>query len=539
MKKLLSVLLCFCFVITQAQQTTIHKTITDLENKGTGFRLFNLFATQGIRQTAQLGTYTALQVNRTAISELYTAKPEQIDIDLPVDGTVWQLRFTRSHILSDTKFVLADATGEHTDTTYIPGVFYHGIIKNMAGNSFATASVFNGSIHLFVSHNGKNVQAGPVNDQQLNTTEYGSFSRLPGNNEPFPFDCGTTDGQANNQTIKPALTNPIGAGTGSRMDVYTGRVVRVFFDCSFAYYQHYSSNTATCFNRITTLFNQTALCYANESINTAISQIRVWTSTDPYSHGNRTVGLATFKNSVRNSYTGNLAMLCDWQPTFNSGLADGFGLLCQPWVDADTDGPYIYNDMNYNNTFYNFPVGADAPQTYLMIHEMGHILGSRHTQWCGWSGGPIDNCAAVENGPCTAGPTPSQGTMMSYCCTSSIGIDFNAGFGSQPGNVIRNHINAVSCLSNGASICDSSLYLQGSITNSDYTTFEVSNTITTRNTLSASANVVFDGGRKVDLMPGFLAPQGSLLRVVNEGCGGIYRQGSTNTRFKQAIDNKQ
>ena len=523
MKKIFSIFLCFLYVAAQAQQTAIRQTITNLENKGASFRSFPLFAVQGIRQNEQLGIYTALQLDRTVINTLYAEKPEQIDISLPADGAVWQLRFTRSHILSDTKFIIADATGEHTDTTYVPGVFYHGIIKNVSGNSFATATVFNGSIHLFVSYNGKNVQVGAINDKHPDVNSYGVFNQLPGNNDPVPFTCGTTDNKlstAATTTLYQTLSAQSTA-TGNRLQAYTGRVVRCFFDCSFTYYQHYVT-TAACYNRITTIFNQTALCYANESINMAIAEIRIWTSADPYDHSTRTNGRNSFKDYVRNNYTGNIAMLCDWQGGI-SGIADGFGLLCQPWVNAATPGPYIYNDMNYNNTFYNFPVGADAPQTYLMIHEMGHILGSVHTQNCGWPGGPIDNCAAVE-GSCSPGPTPSQGTMMSYCCTSSIGIDFNAGFGPLPGNVIRNHVNTVACLSNGATICDSSLYLQGSITNSDYTTFEASNTITTRTVLSTAANVVFDGGRKVELMPGFFAPQGSTLQVVNEGCGGFYRQ---------------
>ena len=56
-------------------------------------------------------------------------------------------------------------------------------------------------------------------------------------------------------------------------------------------------------------------------------------------------------------------------------------------------------------------------------HELGHNLGSMHTQWCGWPGGPINNCVDLEEstpGECdsyTNNPTPEIGTIMSYCHT--------------------------------------------------------------------------------------------------------------------------
>ena len=33
---------------------------------------------------------------------------------------------------------------------------------------------------------------------------------------------------------------------------------------------------------------------------------------------------------------------------------------------------------------------------YCFAHELGHNFGANHTQWCGWEGGPIDNCANYE-----------------------------------------------------------------------------------------------------------------------------------------------
>jgi hypothetical protein len=93
------------------------------------------------------------------------------------------------------------------------------------------------------------------------------------------------------------------------------------------------------------------------------------------------------------------------------------------------------------------------------MHEMGHLLGSSHTQWCGWvisTGFPIvygalDNCAPTEpafaNTTCPPGlpPPGGKGTIMSYCNIGGPLVSFNRGFGEQPGNAVRNYIDKNSC----------------------------------------------------------------------------------------------
>ncbi len=79
----------------------------------------------------------------------------------------------------------------------------------------------------------------------------------------------------------------------------------------------------------------------------------------------------------------------------------------------------LTSDMEYNDIpspFYHWNLLCTA-------HELGHNLGSMHTQWCGWPGGPINNCVDLEEstpGECDSyinDPTPQIGTIMSYCHT--------------------------------------------------------------------------------------------------------------------------
>ena len=513
-----TIVLIIVYVLSQnhlnAQTNSpIHNIVMERFSSGLNFEQYDLFNPGANKTAPQLGAYQSLTLNRDILQQLKELQPDQFQLSVPLMNQPVILAFVKSKILDDSiKLVYIDATGEHRALSYDPPVFYHGIIKNNETSS-VTASVTPDAIHISISYKNHNIQISAVNDKALTTTEYGVFENLPGNNAAFPFTCGTNEGGLQQvQDHSPQAPNGV--------QIYGGKVIRCFFDCSYTYFLQNGSTTAT-YNRITTLFNQAALLYANEQVNTSISEIRVWTGPDPYDHSSRVNGLASFKLYVKNSYTGNLAMLCDYTTNTQSGLADAIGGLCVAY-NASINGPYIYNDLNYNNFFVNFPVAADAPQTYLIIHEIGHILGSHHTQWCGWSGGPIDNCFAVE-GSCSAGPTPTQGTMMSYCCiNSSINIDFNAGFGPQPGNTIRSYINGSACIGNGTTVCDSSLYLQGSITNSDYTRFEVSNQIISVTNVASNANVLFDAGKTIFLKPGFIGNAGSIVRVLIEGCGGLY-----------------
>jgi len=73
--------------------------------------------------------------------------------------------------------------------------------------------------------------------------------------------------------------------------------------------------------------------------------------------------------------------------------------------------------------YIELPVPYFFWNIYCLTHELGHNFGAKHTQWCGWPGGPIDNCANLEEmslGECsdyTNDPEPQIGTIMSYCHT--------------------------------------------------------------------------------------------------------------------------
>ncbi|MDF2156996.1 M12 family metallo-peptidase [Algoriphagus sp. CAU 1675] len=218
------------------------------------------------------------------------------------------------------------------------------------------------------------------------------------------------------------------------------KCVELYFETEYDIFQNKGSVSAVEFY-VSSLFNQVAILYENENIGVEISQIFVWTSADPYTATDRPSLLTSFQNT-RTSFNGHLGQLL----TFRIGggrAADGFNGLCNSNVANRLSIAGI------NSSFSTFPTYSNS--VMVITHEFGHLLGSRHTHACVWNGNntAIDGCGAIE-GSCSDPGNPSGGgTIMSYChVISGVGVNFNNGFGLQPGNVIRNSVANANCVCN-------------------------------------------------------------------------------------------
>jgi hypothetical protein len=232
---------------------------------------------------------------------------------------------------------------------------------------------------------------------------------------------------------------------------------QVYIECDYALYQNKGS-VANVNNWISAVYNNVAALYANEQITTQISTTYVWTSADPYSKTSSSTALTQFRN-MRPSVNGDLAHLAALGGNNIGGVA---------WVDALCSS-YKYAYSNIQSSYQNVPTYWTVE---VMTHEMGHNLGSPHTQSCSWSGGALDNCYTTEGGCPPSTPPTNGGTIMSYCHLTNYGINFNNGFGVQPGNLIRSKVAAASCLGtcSGGGTCDVPIGLSVSnITNNSAT----------------------------------------------------------------------
>jgi hypothetical protein len=368
-------------------------------------------------------TGTILELNKIELRSLFENHPEFLSLRIPNPNKTgfWDLKLLRTEILSaDYKI----STSDDKSVSLIQGVHYQGIF-NDDPNSLVALSIFENEVMGMFSNESGNFDLGLYGKGQSTFYILYKSNEL---SERLPFDCNTTDQPGVPET--PALI----AGDC--------RAVKLYFECDFDLYTKRSSSVANVNTYVTGIFNQVALLFSNESIQVQLAQIFVWTTTDPYiSQTTASAVLSTFR-TTRTTFNGHLAHLLSTRSSGLGGIAY-LNVLC--------GSNYKYAFSNIYNSYSNVPTYSWT--VGVITHETGHNLGSNHTQWCGWTGGALDNCYTTEGG-CAAGPAPvNGGTIMSYChLVGGVGINLSNGFGTQPGDKIRSIYNAASCISGGPAV---------------------------------------------------------------------------------------
>lgn len=372
---------------------------------------------------------TVLQLRPKALSDLVEKDLETLTMRVPVfGGPPVDLELVKVHLFAP-NFVVATSDSKGAPVAYNHGVHYWGRIKG-SDDSLATISVFKDEVmgsYSSPAHGnfvvGKLAGANPQRDHIL-YAENDLTSAIP-------VSCAMPDDDV---PFSPEQVSD------STFAAQASRCVKVYVEADFDLFQTKGSVSETV-NFLTGVFNQSAALYNNEGLPISLSEIFVWTSPSPYTGSSADQQLAQFQ-SVRTSFNGDVAQLVDLQD--QGGIAAGFNAFCNPSASARES----YSGI--------FPFFSDVPTyswtVYVFTHEMGHLFGSRHTHACVWNGNgtALDGCgqtAGFFEGGCGVGPIPGDGgTMMSYCHLNSVGVNFSQGFGSQPGNVIRNGFNSASCL---------------------------------------------------------------------------------------------
>lgn len=422
-------LICFlqCFVLGFSQNLKpVAQKVLEFHNRKSEFKTYDLFETnKSADKTAEYKKaatdITVMSLKSAELKRLIKDKPDFIEISFPFDGgrQIIVEMYRHQILTSDFKVI----TDKGIAVEYTPGVYYQGIVKG-DNASIAAFSFFNNDIVGVASTpESGNIVVGKAK----NSEDFVSYSdsKLTGSN---PFAC-DVDGLKENKVQRPVFKPD---NTNKKTD----NCVRIYYEAGYGPYTQNGSNTTTTTNWVTAMHNNVSTLYANENVNVALSEVFVWTTTDPYTGLPGTI-LNQFR-TTRTTFNGDLAQLLRNPATTSIAYVNS---LC-------TDYRYSYCGTNFN--YQNVPTYSWNIE--VMTHELGHNLGSPHTHACFWNGNntAIDGCgpASGNNEGCNAAlPPTGGGSIMSYChLVSSVGINFANGFGVQPGALIRNTVDSKGCL---------------------------------------------------------------------------------------------
>lgn len=345
-------------------------------------------------------------------------RPAAFNLLIPTLEGDLEAELTENKVLHP-DFVLS--TDKQTNLAYTPGLHYSGSLKGQ-GNSMVVISLFEDEVMAMISRPGRSNQV----IGRSPALRRNSFVLFDDGQQEIPvFNCKSPElpnwGEGI-RIVKGGLRQQAAAGC-----------IKVYFELGFSVFQD-KGNVEAATNYISAIYNAVITLYNRESISTSISAVKVWTSREPYGTASADA-LQDFGGNIGSGFNGDLGHFVRVSSGNLSGIA---------WLDMICGlRPYAYSEIT--NSYNSLPTYSWT--VHVVAHEMGHNLGSPHTQSCSWPGGPIDNCVEPE-GACSPGPTPiNGGTIMSYChLKSGVGVDFNNGFGPLPGDLMRTKVSGVSCL---------------------------------------------------------------------------------------------
>jgi Metallo-peptidase family M12/Secretion system C-terminal sorting domain/Fibronectin type III domain len=385
-------------------------------------------ATLGKTILQQVNGYNAFEWNSEKLNAL--GSDGTVELVLPLKGnSSVTLQLVETKIFTP-DYLLVTSDGKKMGNP--AGKFYQGIVKGDE-SSLAAISFFNDEVGGFFTLGGSNYVVGKLKGTESKGMNivYQESDLLAKNT----FSCLTPD------TGIPA---PVSGGAAP--DLLTNRCVRMYFETEVDFYTAFGNNITSVSNYVTNLFNQVRTLYNNDGISVALSQVFVWTTTDPYTSTNVPGTLSQFQ-SVRTSFNGDLGQLITTRG-IGGGQAAGFAGICNPTINQRLC-------VSGNLTTFVPNVPTFSWEVYVTSHEFGHLFGSRHTHACVWNGNntAIDGCSGFVEGSCALPPAPAGGgTIMSYC-HQNVGVNFSLGFGPQPAQLIRNNVEAGACLGSCVTSC--------------------------------------------------------------------------------------
>jgi len=349
---------------------------------------------------------------------------EKIELEIPVGDRTKTILLEKTNILSP-DYRLYTGSGKTLNTARKYS-FYHGEVQGES-NSKVSMVYYDNKLSLSIFDADGNFE---INKEGELYAGYFNHDRK----EPFDLDWEC-------QVIDESNAKSESNGPDSRSNM-TPECVTVFLELDHNMYNKKGADIANAEAWAMTLFSQVAILYIEHNVPINISGIQVWDTIDPYiSATNTSSALSLFRNAVHNNpnFNGRLAHLL-------SGRSLGGGIAYLNTLCSNSTNVAVSANLSGGST----PYPSYSWNVMVVAHEIGHNIGSNHTQACVWNGNntAIDGCGNIQGSCPDPGNPPNNvgGTIMSYCHLTSAGINFANGFGPQPGALIEDKYLSASCV---------------------------------------------------------------------------------------------
>lgn len=366
------------------------------------------------------------------INALQTSDGSLIKLQLPINNQEKVILYLNKSSCYDADFNITEINnGSNISYKINPASHFKGEVKGMPG-SIATMSIFDNEIYGFITlTNG--MQYSIITKQKSNDHISCKITNETKENNNRNFAACATDDYKHYIDDKNQL---------SARSKDNCKIISISIHTDYELYLKMNANKDKISNYVISVFNNVQAIYRKDDIQIAISELIIHTSPENFPHTTSMVDLEYFRSNYP-TYNGNVNLLISG---FNRNGTPALGGIA--YVNSLCMKTYSFAFVNVQGVYSNYP--TYSWDIFVCAHELGHIFGSRHTHACVW--GPnknqaIDNCAKPE-GSCPSAPTPTKGTLMSYCHTAgNPGVDFNLGLGPEPRKIILDKINSASCLS--------------------------------------------------------------------------------------------
>jgi len=437
-KWMLMAMLSFAFtsisLTAEAREThgAVARKVSELQQKGVFTREYNVFSVaqsatgEVLRSTVKKFTLLNLKSN---VSEITGIKPDYMRLNVPANNAAGKFTLLLYKVdISPKGFTLLTGSGRvyENDKSI---VHYRGIIENDAQSIVAVSFSSNDVMGMIANADG-NYVLGKV---EKNSEELYIIYNDRELTVPFQFNCGTNTAPAIPQGYNHRNSPPQTLSTNC---------VDWYWETDYDIYLGKGSSVSNVNSYLQGIFNEVSTLYANDGMSITLLTVFIWDTTDPYTGPSTSNFLSQF-GSYRTSFNGDLATLM--------GYVGSGGVAWVNGICASTSHRMSYCDIN--SSFNTVPTYSWTIE--VVAHEEGHLFGSPHTHDCAWNGNntKIDACgddAGYPSGSCPlTNPVlpPGGGTIMSYCHLTSVGINFNLGFGPQPQALMLDNEETSSCLS--------------------------------------------------------------------------------------------